>query len=969
MNSIKNSVLVAGLALTVSTVSFVSTVNAALSNPNADQTAQNTYTYLQNLPSGSSNRVLSGHFAGYSEQTFNMMQTTAVKNLAYDEWPGILAADYKNWSRSDWGGTPSTTYCADQISYGCNSDLIRHWRAGGLVSISVHMPNPAYAYGQYYNVTISDNDFSNLDNHSSTVGARWKDMLDVIAAGLKELQDAGVTVIYRPLHEMNGEWFWWGTTGNNVYSSTRAGYYKDAWIDMYNYFTYTKGLNNLIWVYSPDAKRNYLTQYYPGGSYVDIVGLDAYIDNPTDQMIANAYSYMIGLSKPFAFAEIGPATTNGQFDYGSWASAIRNNYNSTTYFLPWNDVWSPHNNQGTSTLYNDSWSVNRHEVSYSRPSWNSPSVPSGCQTFTDNCSNYNSVYQKSSSLDIDAGNTTYFNGDAARFRRTALSSQYVTYNFSNLNTFSVKVYHQDDNAGASLKFFVSSDNSSWTQIATSATSPVATTSSWYYSYYTPTKYLPSGKNYLKIEWTDGTEYWTPQISELSIYYGITGYSITASAGSNGSITPTSTTASIGSDVTFAISPTYGFEIDQLTDNGSPVSVTNSSYTISNVTANHTISVTLKAAPANLLSNSGFEYDGAATQTPYGWSEWNASAASYTETTNPRTGSYNLAHWSSNSYQVSTYKSLTGLQNGLYTFRAWVRSSGGQNSTIINAKNYGGAERQATIPVSSSYVQVSITDINVTNGTCEISFYSNANAGNWMNADDAEFFLQGSGGAPQCTVTASAGSNGSITPTSSIVNSGSNLTLTISPTSGYAIDTLKVNGTVVTATNNQYTINNITANQTVTVTFKVNSTPTNLFTNPGFEQDGAETQTPSDWSEWNAPAASYTENKGPRSGTYNLAHWSSSAYQVSTYKAFTGLQNGLYTFRAWVKSSGGQNASYMNAKNYGGSELQANIPTTSTYTQISITNINVTNGTCEVSFYSDANGGNWINVDDAEFFKQ
>jgi mannan endo-1,4-beta-mannosidase len=815
--SISSGITASIAALTVTTLSFVNPSNAALSNSNATQAAQNVYSYMENLSHGNNNSVLTGHFAGYSEQTFNMMQTTAVKNLANDEWPGILSGDYMNWSRTDWGGNASTTYCADQISYGCNSDLIKYYRAGGLVTISIHMPNPFYSTGETVKTEISNTDYASLTNHSSTYGARWEDMLDNIAAGLKELQDAGVPVLFRPLHEMNGDWFWWGQE-NSGYNDTRANHYKALWIDMYNYFKNTKGLNNLIWIYSPDQSAGYLTNYYPGNSYVDMVGLDAYTNDPSSQNLRDKYTTMRNTysSKPFAFTEIGPSTTGG-FNYGSWATAIHNYYSAACYFLAWNDAWSPQNNTGTSTLYNDSWMINRHEVNFTRPSWSAPAIPGGATTFTDNCADYNGVYQKSGSLSIDATNTTLFNGDAGRFCRSALSTQYVTYNKSNVNTFSVKVYHQDDEAGASLKFFVSSDNSNWTQIPTSATAPVATSSSWFYSYFTPIKYVPSGKNYLKIEWTDGTVAWSPQISEVIIYHGISGYSITASAGSNGTITPTSTTAGIGSDVTFNITPTSGYDIDQLTDNGVTVTATNNQYTITNIGAAHTVAVTFKVGPTNLLTNPSFEYDGAATQTPYGWTEWNAPTASYTENITPKTGTYNLAHWASSAYQVSTYKALTGLQNGLYTFRAWVRSSGGQSATYINAKNYGGAEKQAAIPTTSTYTLVSITDINVTNGTCEISFYSNANAGNWINADDAEFFLQGSGG-PSYTVTASAGSNGSISPTSSSVASGGSQTLTITPNSGYQIATLTDNGTNVTATNNQYVVSNVTANRTIAVTF-------------------------------------------------------------------------------------------------------------------------------------------------------
>jgi arabinogalactan endo-1,4-beta-galactosidase len=139
-------------------------------------------------------------------------------------------------------------------------------------------------------------------------------------------------------------------------------------------------------------------------------------------------------------------------------------------------------------------------------------------------------------------------------------------------------------------------------------------------------------------------------------------------------------------------------------------------------------------------------------------------------------------------------------------------------------------------------------------------------------------------------------------------------------------------------------------------------------NPGFEANGR-TQTPNGWDEWSGTgqtSASYTE-PGGRSGSYRLAHWASSAYQVETYQYFSSVPNGSYTLRVWVRSSGGQNAAYIALRNCGASpEPRTNIPQTSgsTWVQISVT-ATVTAGQCTISFVSNANAGNWINFDDVE----
>jgi glucosylceramidase len=147
---------------------------------------------------------------------------------------------------------------------------------------------------------------------------------------------------------------------------------------------------------------------------------------------------------------------------------------------------------------------------------------------------------------------------------------------------------------------------------------------------------------------------------------------------------------------------------------------------------------------------------------------------------------------------------------------------------------------------------------------------------------------------------------------------------------------------------------------------------NLVINPSFELDEQETEDPTGWDKWHDGFASYVEDKNPHSGFYNLAHWNENAYEVATYQDLEGIDNGLYTLKAWVRSSGGQYDAYMSVKNYGDIELKAGIPTTgmdNDYVQISINDIPVTTGECSITFYSNANSENWINVDDVEFYQQ
>lgn len=71
-------------------------------------------------------------------------------------------------------------------------------------------------------------------------------------------------------------------------------------------------------------------------------------------------------------------------------------------------------------------------------------------------------------------------------------------------------------------------------------------------------------------------------------------------------------------------------------------------------------------------------------------------------------------------------------------------------------------------------------------------------------------------------------------------------------------------------------------------------------------------------------ANYTETNS-HTGTYRMTHWKSTAYNVSTYQTITGLTNGLYTFQAWVRSPYTMVTNYLFAKDFGGSQVNVNIP--------------------------------------------
>jgi mannan endo-1,4-beta-mannosidase len=166
---------------------------------------------------------------------------------------------------------------------------------------------------------------------SSDEKTNYRNELNKVGQALKQLKQAGVMVLWRPFHEMNGAWFWWGP--NDVKAPTNMQDYRALWKDMYETFTKDFGLDNLIWVYSPfGPEANFIAPvnaFYPGDKYVDMVALDVYPKSPQFQ----DYNVLKKLNKPVTNGEIGPSNVSfGSFDELELLKTLQGN---TPYFLQW----------------------------------------------------------------------------------------------------------------------------------------------------------------------------------------------------------------------------------------------------------------------------------------------------------------------------------------------------------------------------------------------------------------------------------------------------------------------------------------------------------------------------------------------------------------------------------------------------------------------------------------------------------
>lgn len=251
---------------------------------------------------------------------------------------------YRNYIRghgSRIGHTPSIV----SVDYGwyeipgshrsTNRFLIEHARRGGLVTISMHPPNP-WRNSDSHDTRVGD--WSDLFTKGTAAYRQWHRDLDRVAEGLAELRDANVVVLWRPIHEMNGGWFWWCPHHKGRWIKPAA--YRALWRDMFNYFTREKKLDNLLWVYSAAVQQDATEQkpaiyYYPGDKYVDVVGLSWYLNEIDELDRYGSYAQMVALGKPLGLNECGPQNKrDGSFDCDTLRAAFKR-YDRLRYFVFW----------------------------------------------------------------------------------------------------------------------------------------------------------------------------------------------------------------------------------------------------------------------------------------------------------------------------------------------------------------------------------------------------------------------------------------------------------------------------------------------------------------------------------------------------------------------------------------------------------------------------------------------------------
>jgi hypothetical protein len=301
----------------------------------------------------------------------------------------------------------------------------------------------------------------------------------------------------------------------------------------------------------------------------------------------------------------------------------------------------------------------------------------------------------------------------------------------------------------------------------------------------------------------------------------TSYTITATAGSNGSISPSgAVTVNSGASQTFTITPASGYQVAGVLVDGSAVGAV-TSYTFSNVTANHTISVTFASNTFTITPTAGAN----GTISPSTAVSVN-SGASQTFTITPASG-YQVAGVLVDGSAVGavtsyTFSNVTANHTISVTFASntfTITPTAGANGTISPSTavsvNSGGSQTFTITPASGYQVAGVLVDGSAVGAVTSYTF-SNVTANHTISVTFAAK-------TTSYTITATAGSNGSISPSgAATVTSGASQTFAITPASGYQVSGVLVDGASAGAVTT-YTFSNVTASHTISATFAATTT--------------------------------------------------------------------------------------------------------------------------------------------------
>jgi mannobiose 2-epimerase len=284
-------------------------------NENATPEARKLLKYLYSIRG---RRIIAGHHNdAMRPDTF----ITRVRELT-GKSPQVWGCDFINYYRQ---GNPEKIV----------QEALKKYKAGYIITMMWHAgrpkDDPPFGWKESVQAKLTDDEWKELITPGTNLNMRWTLQVDTVAAYLAELQKLGVPILWRPYHELNGVWFWWGNRKGPDGSAR-------LWRMLYDRFVHHHKLNNLIWVWNTNAPRLLpndeawaYEDYFPGLEYVDVLAADVYHSDYKqshhDKLV------QLGQGKIIALGEVGEVPT----------PAILARQPMWTWFMIWGNFVNSHN--------------------------------------------------------------------------------------------------------------------------------------------------------------------------------------------------------------------------------------------------------------------------------------------------------------------------------------------------------------------------------------------------------------------------------------------------------------------------------------------------------------------------------------------------------------------------------------------------------------------------------------------------
>jgi mannan endo-1,4-beta-mannosidase len=299
-------------------------------NPNASPEAR---ALLKTLCAVSGKGILSGQHNFPNQRS----QDTDKVNEMTGKYPAIWGSDF-----GFTGGEDKDSILHRDLMI---EEAKKQAAAGSIIYLCWHMlrptedepGQPGASWRGSVQAKLTDEQWISLITPDTPLHKRWEKYMDTAAEYLKQLQDAHIPVLWRPLHENNGGFFWWG--GRPGPAGT-AQLYREVYSRMVN----VHHLDNLIWVWNQNgpAPAGEFANFFPGQNFVDVVSYDNY------RTLSDRYYHEIMAladGKPVALGEVGtPPSAEVLKRQPNWA---------------WFMVWAGMVSDRIRPAYSDPYTVNR----------------------------------------------------------------------------------------------------------------------------------------------------------------------------------------------------------------------------------------------------------------------------------------------------------------------------------------------------------------------------------------------------------------------------------------------------------------------------------------------------------------------------------------------------------------------------------------------------------------------------------